>query len=81
LAATPRTERLDLRAPVDQKRLIEEAAALSGLTMSSFILGLTVEHVREVVRGAAVIELTNRDRDRLLAALDDVDAGPNAALR
>jgi uncharacterized protein (DUF1778 family) len=81
MATAPRTERLDLRVPVDQKRLIEEAAALSGLTISSFILGSTVEHAREVVRGAAVIELSNRDRDRLLAALDDVDTKPNPALR
>jgi uncharacterized protein (DUF1778 family) len=81
VATAPRTERLDFRVPVDQKRLIEQAAALSGLTVSSFILGSTVEHAREVVRGASVIELSNRDRDRLLAALDDIDARPNPALR
>jgi uncharacterized protein (DUF1778 family) len=81
VATAQRTERLDFRVPVDQKRLIEQAAALSGLTVSSFILGSTVEHAREVVKEAAVIDLSNRDRDRLLAALDDTNARPNPALR
>jgi uncharacterized protein (DUF1778 family) len=81
VATASRTERLDFRVPADQKRLIEQAAALSGLTVSSFILGSTVEHAREVVKGASLIELSNRDRDHLLAALNDFDARPNPALR
>jgi uncharacterized protein (DUF1778 family) len=76
-----KNERVDLRLPMDQKRLIEQAATLSGLTVSGFILGSTIERAREVLRETTVIELSNRDRDRFLAALDDEQAKPGAALR
>ena len=75
-----RRERLDLRLPADKKQTIEQAAALSGQTVSNFILSTTVRQARKVIRESASIELSNRDRDRFLAALDDADAKPNAAL-
>jgi uncharacterized protein (DUF1778 family) len=81
MAATSRKERVDLRISADQKQLIERAATLSGQTLSSFILGTTVERAREIVRESAVINLSNRDRDRFLKALDDASARPSAALR
>ena len=81
MAVTSKSERVDLRLPADQKRLIEQAATLSGLTVSGFILGSTIERAREVVRETTVIELSNRDRDRFLAALDDEQAKPGPALR
>jgi uncharacterized protein (DUF1778 family) len=81
VAATSREERLDLRVSADHKRLIEQAATLSGLTVSSFILDTIMQRARAVVRDTIEIELTNRDRDRFLAALADANAKPNAALR
>jgi uncharacterized protein (DUF1778 family) len=81
VAAPTRSERIDLRLPPDQKRLIEQAATLSGLTVSGFILNSSSRHAREVIRETAVIELSNRDRDRFLAALDDQEAQPSPALR
>ena len=81
MATASKTERVDLRVPADQKRLIEQAASLSGQTISGFILSLTLRPAREVVREAAVIELSNRDRDLLLAALNDTEAKPGPALR
>jgi len=75
-----RDQRLDLRIQGDQKRLIERAAALSGETLSTFVLGSTLRRASKVLREADVIELSNEARDRFLAALDDVDARPNAAL-
>jgi uncharacterized protein (DUF1778 family) len=79
--ATAANERLDLRVPSQIKRMIEHAAALSGQTVSSFILGTVTRKARRVIRDAEVIELTNRDRDRFLAALEKTGAQPNAALR
>ena len=81
VATASRSERIDLRLPADQKRLIEQAASLSGQTVSSFILNLTIWHAREVVRENAVIELSDRDWDRFLAALNDAEAKPGPALR
>jgi uncharacterized protein (DUF1778 family) len=76
-----KSERVDLRLPPDQKRLIEQAAALSGLTVSGFILGSTLDRAREVLRETTIIELSDRDRDRFLTALDDDQARPGPALR
>ncbi len=81
MAAASKTERVDPRVPADQKRLIEQAASLSGQTVSSFIPNLTLRHAREVVRENTVIELSKRDWDRLLAALNDTEAEPGPALR
>ena len=80
MATTSKMGRIDLRVPVDQKRLIEQAACLSGQTVSGFILNLTLRHAREVVHENAVIELSQRDWDSLLAALDDTEAKPSPAL-
>jgi uncharacterized protein (DUF1778 family) len=81
VAASSKSQRVDLRLPADQKRLIEQAATLSGLTVSSFILGSTLRQAREVVRETSVIELSDRDRDRFLAALNDAEAKLSPALR
>lgn len=75
-----RSERLDLRLAPEVKQEIERAAALSGQSLSNFVLGAAVPRAREVLREADVIRLTARDRDRFLAALDRDDAEPNAAL-
>jgi uncharacterized protein (DUF1778 family) len=75
-----RDRRLDLRIQGELKSLIERAAALSGETLSAFVLGSTLRRARKVLREADVIELSNEARDRFLAVLDDVDARPNAAL-
>ena len=80
MATNTKDERLDLRLPAQLKRTIERAAALSGQTVTTFILGTTVRRARRVIREANVIELSDRDRDRFLAALDNTDARPNAAL-
>jgi uncharacterized protein (DUF1778 family) len=81
MSSIARTERLDLRVSADLKDLIEKAAALSGQTVSSFVLGATTQRAREVVSEVEVIQLSDRDRDRLLAALDDRKARPGAALK
>lgn len=80
MASATRGERLDLRVPAELKRTIERAAALSGQTVSSFVLGVALRRARRVIRESEVIELSGRDRDRLLAALDDADARPSPAL-
>jgi uncharacterized protein (DUF1778 family) len=80
MAAAQRKERLDLRLPADQKLEIERAAALSGQTVSNYILGTMVPKSRKVIREAEVITLSARDRARVMAALDNVEAKPNAAL-
>jgi uncharacterized protein (DUF1778 family) len=80
MATITRDERIDLRISSEQKKMIERAAALSGQTVSTFVLGAAIRQAQEAIRGAEVIDLTDRERELLLAALDDTGAKPNAAL-
>lgn len=76
-----RAERIDLRISSELKRLIEQAAALSGVSVSSFITETAVRRSREVIQEAQTIILSNRDRDIFLAMLEDEAGQPNAAMR
>ncbi|MEY3457844.1 MAG: hypothetical protein RL215_1001, partial [Planctomycetota bacterium] len=73
--------RINVRLPGELKRTIEEAAAALGQSVSEFTISTVVQEARHVLEAAQVTRLSLRDRDRFLAALDDVDATPNAALK
>ncbi len=72
--------RLNFRLPAELKAVIEEAAAALGQSVSDFAVSTLVQTARTVIHQRSVTELTNRDRDRFLALLDDTDAKPNKAL-
>lgn len=72
--------RMDFRLQAEQKSLIEQAAALSGQTLSQFGITAMLQAARASIEQATVTELSNRDRDVFLAMLD-ADVEPNAALR
>ena len=70
--STPtRDKRIDLRISSDLKRLVEQAATLSGLTTSGFIASIILPKAREVIQEAETIRLSERDRDLFLAMLKD----------
>lgn len=73
--------RLNFRLPGELKEVIEEAAAALGQSISDYAIATLVQNARQVIEQRNVTELTNRDRDRLLAALDDEQAKPNKALK
>ena len=75
-----RDSRLNFRLPSELKEVIEEAAAALGQSVSEFAVGTLVQQAREVVHQKRVTVLSNRDRDRFLALLDDTEVRPNAAL-
>lgn len=81
MATASRNERLDFRLPARQKLEIERAAALSGQSVSDYVLGTMVRRSRKVIREAETITLSDRARRQLMAALDNAEAKPNAALR
>jgi uncharacterized protein (DUF1778 family) len=68
--APARGERLDLRITAEAKRQLERAAALSGETISMFVLRASLGRARSVIRESGRITLSARDRARFLAALD-----------
>jgi uncharacterized protein (DUF1778 family) len=73
-------DRLDFRLNSEAKRVIEQAAALSGQTVKQFAVSTLVQFAEEVLARRRTIHLLNRDRDLFLALLD-ADEGPNQSLR
>lgn len=73
--------RLNFRLPAELKATIEEAAAHLGQSVSDFAVSTLVQTARQVIREHNVTSLSQRDRDRFLALLDEADAQPNEALK
>jgi len=74
-----RDARLGVRLPEAHKRLIEQAAAVRGQSVSDFAVSSLVQLSREIIEEANVTRLSARDRDRFLALIAD-DAQPDDAL-
>jgi uncharacterized protein (DUF1778 family) len=72
--------RLDVRMEKEHKDLIEEAANAIGVTVTDFTTSTLVRSAREVLAEQQVLELSNRDRDKFLAALG-APPQPSRALR
>jgi uncharacterized protein (DUF1778 family) len=72
--------RLDVRMPGKLKTLVQEAAELSGQSMSNFVISTLTQTARRIVQQERLTVLSDRDRDIFLKLLDQ-DARPNRALR
>lgn len=80
-AMSPPAERLNFRLEPQKKRLIEQAAAIRGLSVTDFAVTTLYREAQEVLSSEQSLLLSDRDRDAFLAALDRPPA-PNAkALR
>jgi uncharacterized protein (DUF1778 family) len=73
--------RLNFRLSAELKETIEEAAAQLGQTVSDFAISTLVTTARRVLQEHQVTWLSQRDRDRFVALLDDAESRPNKALR
>jgi len=81
MATTAKNDaRLDFRLPSDLKRVIEEAAAQLGQSVSDFAVSALVRTARNVIQEGNVTDLSRRDRDVFVALLNNADANPAEAL-
>ena len=62
--------RLDMRLERRAKTLIERAAAITGQSITDFAVSNLVESAMATIERHERLVLSNRDRDRFLAALD-----------
>lgn len=77
--AARKNARIEVRLTEDLKANVEKAAAYLGQSVSEFVLATVRERAAAVGEQQERTRLTNRDRDRFLAALDA--ARPNEVLR
>lgn len=75
-----KTERLEARASVLEKDVIQRAADLEGCSLSEFIVSRAYEAAREVIRAQEVLTLSPRASRAFVEALLDPPA-PNEHLR
>jgi uncharacterized protein (DUF1778 family) len=61
--------RIDLRITRKQKELLARAAALSGVSMSSFLVNNALDQAKRIVSESEAIVLSDRDRDLFYSLL------------
>ena len=69
--AVNRTDRIELRATREEKRLLTAAAALERLDVTSFILRNALPAARDIVDRSERIILSERDTERVLELLEN----------
>ncbi len=77
--ASVRYSKITLRQPAPLKAKVEQAAALRGMTVTSFVNGMLELAADRTISRIRARELTERDSAALLAMLRN-PARPNAAL-
>ena len=78
--ATPRPARMELKTTFDAKELLNQAAALDGMDLTSFVLGPAIEKARRVVAEHAVIALTKSGQATFIQLLANPPQ-PNPAMK
>jgi len=78
--AKTRAARLEARMTTDQKALLQHAAALSGRTLSEFVLASAQEAAAKVIQEHETIRLSQSEQVAFVTALLKPRA-PNARLR
>jgi len=68
--ATTKNDRLDLRLTSQQKREIEQAAAISGRSVTDFSVSALVEKAEGTIRSEREIAMSQQGFDAFSAALD-----------
>lgn len=65
------TGRLNFRLSAEQERALRQAAALTGQSVSGFVLSSAVEHAHELLQRANTIEMSDAAFRKFVAALDE----------
>ena len=72
--------RINLRTSLDDKSLLEKAASLRHLTLSSYIIATSLRQAQIDLEEQETLLVSNRERDLIMNALENSPA-PNSALK
>lgn len=73
---TKHMERLDARLPPEQKKLIERAADLAGLSVASFVVSSAIERAQAVIVRHSHTTLSLENAQRLADVLENDEPTP-----
>lgn len=80
MAVAIKEKRIEFRVPDEAKKTIEDAARLSNISLSSYILTVVLKQAKIDLEQNEVITLNNKERDSLMEALANPPK-PNEALK
>ena len=80
MAVAVKDSRVDFRVSDVQKSLLERAAEIKHLTLSSYILSSSIKQAEQDIAENEMLILSNRDRDLVMSALENPPE-PNEALK
>ena len=80
MAIQTKNSRIDIRLEPGDKELLESAAALKRISLSSYILSVAIETAKMDLQEEESIYLNNKQRDILLSLLDN-PIEPNSSLK
>ena len=80
MAVAVKDSRVDFRVSDVQKSLLERAAEIKHLSLSSYILSSSIKQAELDIAENERLILSNRDRDLVMSALENPPE-PNEALR
>lgn len=72
--------RVDFRVSAEQKELLERAASLKGLSVSSYLLSNSIEAATKDIESHEKLVLSDNDRDLFLSLMENPPE-PNQALK
>ena len=64
-------ERINIRSTTDAKNVIEQAANLLGLSVSSFMIQSSFERAKDLLKSNNELKVNNADRDMLMNLLEN----------
>ena len=79
-ATKAKKSRVDFRIDQDQKELLERAASLKGLSLSSYLLSNSIEAAIKDIESHEKLVLSDNDRDLFLSLMENPPE-PNEALK
>ena len=80
MAVAVKDSRVDFRVSDVQKSLLERAAEIKHLSLSSYILSASIKQAELDIAENEMLILSNRDRDLVMSALENPPE-PNEALK
>lgn len=80
MAVAVKDSRVDFRVSDVQKTLLERAAEIKHLSLSSYILSSSIKQAELDIAENEMLILSNRDRDLVMSALENPPE-PNEALK
>ena len=80
MAGAVKDSRVDFRVSDVQKSLLERAAEIKHLSLSSYILSSSIKQAELDIAENEMLILSNRDRDLVMSALENPPE-PNEALK